>query len=169
MASLKELVKRSNELEELLYESGGEITEAIEAQLAEMQEKLPTKIDNYAVVIERAEMQVEFLKSKIEALNSIRKGLESLSDRLKENLKDAAKQMNVPYLEGQEYKITVARSKPKVDVTDMSLLTDEYLEKVVTYKVNKEKISEALKNGEQVHGARLIEGYSIRIKPMVKG
>lgn len=169
MTTLKDLVKTSNELEESLYESGGELTPELEAQLTELKDKLPTKIDNYAVIIERAEMQAEYLKAKADKLNAIRKGLDTLVDRLKENLKEAAQTMDVQALEGSEYKVSVSRTKPKVDVTDMSLLTDEYLERVVTFKVNKEKISEALKAGQQVHGARLLESYSVRIKPLVKG
>lgn len=169
MSTLKNLIKISNDIEESLYESGGEITPEIETQLAELTQKLPTKIDNYAVIIERAQVQAEYLKAKAEHLNSIRKGLESLVERLKDSLKEAAQTLEVSQLEGSEYKVVISRTKPKVDLVDETILGDEFLERVITFKANKEKISKALQEGQQVAGARLLESYSVRIKPNVKG
>ena len=52
MATLFQLTERASQIEEALYETGGEITPEIEALMTETAAELPAKVDNYNALIQ---------------------------------------------------------------------------------------------------------------------
>ena len=163
MSTLLQLVKTSNEITETLYESGGELTPQLEDNLKQLEVSLEAKVDAYVAIIERSDKEIEFLEHKIKQLQSVKKGLSTLKDHLKDRLKLASRELEKPVLEGIESKVTVSPSKPSVIIADESQLTDKYLEKVVTYKPLKDIILTDLNQGIEVPGVKLEQGYSLRI------
>ena len=53
MATLFQLTERASQIEEALYETGGEITPEIEALMTETAAELPAKVDNYNALIQK--------------------------------------------------------------------------------------------------------------------
>ena len=49
------------------------------------------------------------------------------------------------------------------EIFDESLIDKKFIETVITEKISKEKIKKALKAGEEVQGARLVENKNLKI------
>lgn len=158
--TLRDLVKSSQSIVEALIESGGELSPEMEAQLQNLEINLPAKIDAYASVMERMEMEEEYWKQKAEVLRSVAKGCSNVRERLKESLKYAAQSINATELIGNDVRFKISNSKPKL-VLD-GPIDPAYVIQVTTTEVDKKRIEEDLKIGVPVEGARLVETKSIR-------
>ena len=58
----------------------------------------------------------------------------------------------------------IQKNPPKVVIFDEQDLPAKFVEIVQTQRINKVAIKEALKAGESVDGARIDQGFSLRIK-----
>ena len=159
--TLRELVQSSQSIVEALIESGGELTPEMDAQLQNLEVNLPAKIDGYASIMDRMEMEEAYWKAKAETLRSVAKGCANVRERLKESLKYAAQQMSASELVGNDVKFKISNSKPRL-IVDETLLDDAYKMHVTTIEVDKKKIEEDLKIGVPVVGAHLSPTHSIR-------
>ena len=98
-----------------------------------------------------------------------KKDKQSFADRQKaaENKAESLKKYLANYLAGQKFstpKVAISfRKTSSVNVTDMSLLSIEYL-KFADPTPDKTAIKNAIKAGASVAGAEIVEGQSISIK-----
>ena len=160
--ALQLIVNEVAQLEQMLIESGGEITPEIENMLAVKDVQLPEKIDGYYSIIERFELIQDFYKQKADAMSRLAKAASQVSDRCKDNLKLAMQELNVDELKGQDYRFKLSPSNPSVIIPDESLLDQSYtITKTVT-SIDKKRILEDLKLAVKVMGARLEENFSLR-------
>lgn len=61
--------------------------------------------------------------------------------------------------------LTIAKNPASIDVYDENLITDEYKKEKITVSIDKTAIKNAIKEGKEIQGARLIEDKtSLRIK-----
>lgn len=159
--SLLALVSESQNMTKLLIESGGVLTAEMEAALANVEVKLPAKIDAYASVLERMEMEEEFWKAKAKQYQAIAKGCSNVRDRLKDALKLAAENLQTDELVGIEMRFKVTNTNPKLMV-DQQLLSEDYLTRTVSFEPNNELIREELRAGKEVPGAWFSPSKSLR-------
>ena len=73
MKPLAAIVNESNQIEAMLLESQGEITEAIEAALAVRDLELTEKIDGYSYILDRFSARESHYKEKAEFFSRISK------------------------------------------------------------------------------------------------
>ena len=118
------------------------------------------KIENIALWIKNLTSESEALKAEEKAFNERRKATENKAESLKRYLDSA--------LKGRKFSTTkVAISYHKstsVDVLDVEKLPEAYRKTVTTVSADKTAISAALKAGELVDGATLIEKNNLSIK-----
>lgn len=151
-----------------LYEIDAAILDCIDAETGEvvdadklndLQMEREKKVEAVALWIKDLTAEAAALKAEKQAFSERQAAAEKKAESLRKWLSDA--------LAGQKFKTTrVAvsfRKTESVDVPDVWALGDEYL-KFADPTPDKQKIKAALKAGEAVTGAALVEGQSMTIK-----
>lgn len=148
-------------INELLEESGGELTPEIEEALMLNAENFEIKADGYIESISRYKALAEAADVRIKEMQRIKKTAENIEKRLKERLLQAMMVMEVDKMEIGLRKLSF-RNSTAVSITDETHIPAEFI--IVETKVDKMKIKDALKNGEIIPGAELVNNRSIQIR-----
>lgn len=148
-------------INELLEESGGELTPEIEEALILNEENFLTKSEGYIESIARYKALAEAADVRIKEMQRIKKTAENIEKRLKERLQHAMVVMGHDKVDVGLRKLSL-RSSTSVSITNEDAIPAEYI--IVETKVDKMKIKEALKNGVAIDGAELVHNTSIQIR-----
>jgi ribosomal protein S8 len=148
-------------INELLEESGGELTPEIEEALILNEENFLTKSEGYIESIARYKALAEAADVRIKEMQRIKKTAENIEKRLKERLQHAMVVMGHDKVDVGLRKLSL-RSSTVVSITNEVAIPAEYI--IVETKVDKMKIKEALKNGVVIDGAELVTNKSIQIR-----
>ena len=160
--SLVEIVNQSRDIEQHLLENGGELTPEIEAMLALTDIQLPSKIDQYAYLLDRMSLIQDYYKQQAEKYAKFSKAAAQVQLRCKDNLHFAMAALNLREIEGFENKFKLVKSPPSVVIDDEHALDEKYKSTEIVIKVNKKMIADDLKSGVDVVGAHTEQGESIR-------
>lgn len=148
-------------INELLEESGGELTPEIEEALMLNAENFEIKADGYIESISRYKALAEAADVRIKEMQRIKKTSENIEKRLKERLLQAMMVMEVDKMEIGLRKLSI-RNTSAVNITDETHIPAEYI--IIEQKYDKTRIKDALKNGEIIPGAELLTNKSIQIR-----
>ena len=159
--NLYEITREALDLASLLETE--ELTPELEAALVINQEQLQAKAGNYAKVIANIQSDADAIDTEIKRLKSMKESKERAIDRLKDAVKNAMLVSNIDKIESPLFKLALRRSE-SVEVDLLEALPSEFrnIKNVVT--ADKVAIKEAIKRGENVIGARLIENFNLQIK-----
>ena len=89
-------------------------------------------------------------------------GIENRLDKFKAYIKNAMITNNIEKIDTNLGSIKFTKST-STEIYDESLIDKKFIETVTTEKISKEKIKKALKSGEEVQGARLVENKNLKI------
>ena len=153
--------------EEALYLSTLLETEELTAELEEAlhinQFQLQEKVGNYAKVIANYQAESDAIDQEIKRLKAMKDSREKKIEWLKESVKKAMLVSGIEKLESVLFKISVRRSEAvEVDLVEALPNAFQNVKNVVT--ADKVAIKEAIKRGENVTGARLVENFNLQIK-----
>lgn len=148
-------------INELLEESGGELTPEIEEALMLNAENFEIKADGYIESISRYKALAEAADVRIKEMQRIKKTSENIEKRLKERLLQAMMVMDVDKMEIGLRKLSI-RNTTAVNITDEAHIPAEYI--IIEQKFDKTRIKDALKSGDVIPGAELITNKSIQIR-----
>lgn len=148
-------------INELLEESGGELTPEIEEALILNAENFEIKADGYIESISRYKALAEAADVRIKEMQRIKKTSENIEKRLKERLLQAMMVMGVDKMELGLRKLSI-RNTSAVNITDEAHIPAEYI--IIEQKYDKTRLKDALKNGETIPGAELVTNKSIQIR-----
>lgn len=118
------------------------------------------KVENYIKVIKNSEADIEARKNEIKRLTELNRADERKNERMKEVLKESMTLTGHERVDTTLFKVSFRKSKA-VEVEDL-LLPESY--KVATWKPDKKRIKEDLKNGLEILGAKLVENQNLIIK-----
>ena len=118
------------------------------------------KVENYIKVIKNTEADMEARKNEIKRLTELNRADERKNERLKEALKDSMALTGHERVDTPLFKVSFRKSEA-VEVDDL-LLPEAY--KVATYKPDKKRLKEDLKNGLEILGAELVERKNLSIR-----
>ena len=118
------------------------------------------KVENYIKVIKNIESDVEARKAEIKRLTELNKADERKNDRLKEILKESMNLTGHERVDTPLFKVSFRKSQA-VEV-DETALPEAY--KVATWKPDKKRLKEDLKNGLEIIGASLVERKNLSIR-----
>lgn len=151
------LYEIDNEIMSCVDMETGEIIDA--EKLDQLQMDRERKIENIALWIKNLISDAEALKAEKQAFTDRQKAAENKAASLKKYLSD--------YLAGKKYKsakVSVSfRKSEAVNILDMSQIPEQYL-KIAEPTADKTGIKNALKAGEVIAGAELVENQNIQIK-----
>lgn len=161
MAKLYELANNYRNLTELIDREDVE-QDLIQNALKECQGDIEEKVDNIIKLIKNTESDIEGYKVEEKRLNARRKSLENTVTSLKNYLDSNLKALNLREVKTKLFSCKYQKSKASVEVLDQEVIPREFI--VTEEKVDKKKLYEALKAGQEVEGASLKENESLRIK-----
>lgn len=103
------------------------------------------------------EAEIKAIKEEIKRLKEYADKKEKRIERIKSNVKDALENLGIQKLETPIGTMSIAKNPPSVEIYDESLIPKEYKKEKVVIDIDKAAIKDALKNGKNVQGAKLIE------------
>ena len=160
--SLQQLEQSWLELQSILNEQNGEIIEEQEKEFDHLSEAICLKKDSYIYVRENLKSQIEQGKFWIKKFQDKVKSLERHDAQLTQRLLDNMIAMNENVFEGELGKIRRQKSV-SVNIINEDAVPDDFKEVVLTTKISKTDIKNALKEGKEIPGAELVESEHIRI------
>lgn len=165
--NLLQLVKETNELEQRLIESGGELTPELESKLLVTAQELPKKVDSYNHIFNQLEARAEAFKKQADEYYTAAKTLENTVERIKGYIKSVCRDSGQSVLIGENVKFTITDSAPKLVIENASELPDSYKMQVVKIEPDKELIKNDLLTMavSEIPGAKLVPGKTLRIYP----
>lgn len=152
-----------------LYEINQEILNCVDLETGEiideqafeaLQMERNEKLENIALWVKNLTSEAEALKAEEKAFYDRRKAAEKKAESLKRYL--------AQQLKGQKFTTTRTsvsfRKSSSVEVLDIDKLPTEYRKEVHTFVADKTEISKALKAGQEVDGAVLVQSINLQIK-----
>lgn len=167
---MQTLYEISNELREVYnkLENGegidletGELSPELVNALEVSQANLQAKGVDIGYVIKSFDDEIELYDREIKRLTERKQALKNAQERVKNNLKTAMEEFGIVEIKGQTLKISFRKSE-SVEVENVDLLDDKF--KRVKVEADKTAIKQALKSGEEVKGARLVENKNLQIR-----
>ena len=161
MANLYEITREALELASLLETD--ELTPELEAALLINQDQLQSKAGNYAKVIANIQSDSDAIDAEIKRLKSMKDTKDRAVNRLKESLREAMMVSGIDKIESPLFKLSLRRSEA-VEVDVVEALPNDFVTRKVVVTADKVSIKEAIKRGENITGARIIENFNLQIK-----
>ena len=175
METLFNLSLQMQQIEDALYEAGGEFTPEIESALAETKESMMAKVDNYYAIIGKFKATQKAAAEEIQNLQKIKKVAENAETRIKEHLLEIMGTFGIERLESNLHKIYRRRSEKMVtneykmlagyqrQIEELKTKLPEYV--TVEVKINKTLLKQYEKEtGILPAGAEMIENYTLTVK-----
>lgn len=111
------------------------------------------------------ELAISTYKDEEKRLAERRKVLENKLDRYKEYVKKNMEQMGLQKIETPLGVLSICKTPASVEIIDESMIPNEYKIQKIVESVDKKAIKEAIQNGENIQGVKLVEDKtSLRIK-----
>lgn len=155
---------------ELIREQGinaetGEITED-KNQITIWEEEIKTdlinKSQNLIAVIRNQDLTIDAIDKEIERLNKLKDIRKKNLTRFKDYIKNTMLNTGIEKIETPLGKISLTKST-STEIFDEKLIDKKFIEIETKEKISKTKIKEAIKAGEEVQGARLVENRNLKI------
>jgi hypothetical protein len=166
MTHLYELVQHHSNLLQLFENiEGDEIDkESIDALMLQMSGEIKDKSVSIAAIIKNAEHHSAGLKQAEVAIRERRLKAEKNIEKLKMYLLSNMKKANIFKIKSDFFDISIKNNPPKLDIYCDNLIPSKYLERKEIVEINRSKLKEDIKNGEEVQGAKLIQEQRLDIK-----
>ena len=139
----------------------GEVDPEVQNALMVTQQNLQTKAIDIGYVIKSFDDEIEIYEREIKRLSEIKDQMKKRKEWLKTNLSNAMQEFGVVELKGKTLKLSFRKSE-SVEIDDIDALDDRF--KRIKIEPDKTAIKTALKIGEKVEGARLVENQNLQIK-----
>lgn len=159
--NLYEITREAMELASLLETE--ELTPELEQALIINQDQLQAKANNYAKVIVNIQSDADAIDAEIKRLKAMKESKERAITRLKESVKNAMLVSSIEKIESPLFKLSIRKSEA-VEVDMLEGLPSEFINIKNVVTPDKIAIKEAIKRGEFVLGARLVDNFNLQIK-----
>jgi len=161
--SLFDLNKIFNQFMELVARREGEISEEEETALVTLEQSLITKADSCAFVLDKLEAEADFYKAQAERLMQFSRTCSNARERLKTRITEAVKISPDKYIRGDLISFQLKKNPPSLVVHDESKIPEKFIDTVITRKVDKAAIKQAIKQGEIIEGCEMVQGESLSV------
>lgn len=165
MANLYELTESMRTIWTLMEE--GNLDDSVLAEVFDnTEEELSIKLEGYCKFIKNLESDVSGLKAEEKRLAEKRKTLENTIERSKRAMENALIVSGEKKMSCGTFTVSIQKNPEKVvmDESYIENIPEEWL-KIPEPEIDRAKIKEALKNGENLEGiAHLEQSESLRIK-----
>lgn len=161
--NLYEITEEFNKLNEMLSESGGELTEEIENLEFYIQNLLTTKTDGMVYYVNSLEDDIEKADKHIARLQAYKKIRKNAISTLKNYTADCMTKLGKKKLKGEINEISISKPRKVVKITDPDKIPVHLLN--TTVNPNLTEIKKVLDLGVEIKGAELVNAKtSVKFK-----
>lgn len=160
--NLFHIQQRYLDLMRLIQEAEGEITPEIDQALAISQTELQEAAINIGFVIKNLDYNEDVVAREIERLTDLKHKITKGKELLKNRLSQSMQLFGIERIDSPTLQLSFRKSVA-VEISDEMEIPAAYFNQPLP-KPDKTKIKEAIKAGEQVPGAELIERKNLQIK-----
>lgn len=157
MASLYQLNNAYAQLQQMIEDG----QEGLEDTLDSITDAVEEKLEAYAMVIKNIESDVQGIKSEEKRLAERRKVMENGVVRMKQAIAETLQNSGQDKVKTEKFTFSWRKSS-KVEVSNIDSLPQQYVK--VERTISRSELAKALKAGEQIEGAQLIENQSLSIR-----
>jgi len=161
--SLLLIVNEAMDLERILVESGGEVSESLEKMLAVNSAELAIKADGYVEIIERFDSLKDHYKKRAEFYSKIASQCGNAVTRLEDNIKFAMQELGVDEIKGIDMRFKMSPTSGSLAILDPEMVPVEFKSEKVETVIDKKALKEALNSGKNIPGAEIITSHSLRV------
>lgn len=162
MSTLYELSNAYNEFMRIAEESDLDADVVVDT-LESIVEPINDKVESIAKLIKHYEGLAEQQEKEAKRLSERAKRNANCASELKSYVANCLSQANIDKVEGKLFTWSFRRST-SVYVDNLEELPKEYVRETVSVSADKKLIGDALKNGIEIKGAKLIENRNIQLK-----
>ncbi len=162
MSSLYVIGEKFKDLKEL-FENDIIDEQTYEDTLSCLECEIEEKAENYCKIIAGWQGDIEAVKVELDRLNNLKKRYEGNIQKLKDNLLMTMENQGRQDLKAGLYSVKIKVNPPSVNIIDEKLIPKTYFIQKPA-ELSKKLISEAIKNGDSVAGAELVQKTSLQIK-----
>jgi seryl-tRNA synthetase len=161
MANLYEITKEYLEIQQILETE--ELTTELNEALILSQSQLQSKGGGYAKIMANKQANVDGATAEMKRLKGYIDQEQKKIDRLKNALLQSMLLTGTEKLESDFWRLSVRRSEA-VEVDIVEALPSQFINIKNVVTADKVAIKEAIKRGENITGARIIENFNLQIK-----
>jgi hypothetical protein len=161
--SIYQIEQSYNQLAEQLIDNDGELTTELAEQLAITEEQLQNKSVAYSFVIKQMDADIDIIDAEIKRLQAAKKQREKATEYLKDRIKHAMDLFSIDEIKTPLVKINFRKSE-SVEVDDVNSLPYAYKTVKVVETADKVAIKEAIKNGADIIGCRVVTNKNLQIR-----
>jgi seryl-tRNA synthetase len=159
--NLYQITKDYLEIQQILETE--ELTPELQQALMLSQKQLQTKGGGYAKIMANKQSNVDGATAEMKRIKAYIEQEQKQIDRLKNALLQSMVLTGTDKLECDFFRFSVRRSEA-VEVDLLEALPANYVTEKTTKSADKVAIKEAIKRGENITGARIIENFNLQIK-----
>lgn len=138
--------------------------EAVNDTLEGLSGELEDKAINVAKFLRNMEAMAKAIKDAETEMVKRRKSLESRVTWMKSYLKGSMEHTGITRIECPFFKISIQNNPASISILNEEAIPEEYKAQVISWRIDKTAIKNAIKGGETVPGATLINGTRLAIK-----
>ena len=158
MATLYELTDQYKMLQNFIEENN---VEGFELALSQIKGEIGEKLEGYAMVLKNIESDITGIKSEEKRLADRRKSMESNIARIKENVTDTLLTVEGNRVKTEKFTFSFRKST-SVQIENDAVIPPQFIK--VEKTISRSDLAKALKAGEQIEGAQLVENQSLSIR-----
>ncbi|MDM5229661.1 siphovirus Gp157 family protein [Lysinibacillus pakistanensis] len=158
MATLYELTDQYKMLQNFIEENN---VEGFELALSQIKGEIGEKLEGYAMVLKNIESDITGIKTEEKRLADRRKVMESNLTRIKENMADALLTVEGNRVKTEKFTFSFRKST-SVQINNDAAIPPQFIK--VEKTISRADLAKALKAGEQIEGAQLVENQSLSIR-----
>lgn len=137
--------------------------ETIENTLAPLHSDIKKKSINIAAYIKNLECEIDLMSEYIKRMVEKKKTRQNQIDNIKNYLRFNMEKTGINKIVSTEFNISLGEDDIKTEIFNDELLSIDYCRKIEKWEPDKIKIKEALLEGKEVDGARLIRTSRLTI------
>lgn len=169
--TLWQLTEQGSKLEEMIENSinwsTGEVDENYD-KLTDLKDEINalvvSKGKDLIYVLRKQDNYAEAIDEEIKRLQALKKSYAKKKENLSNYIKMCMIANNIKAIETPVGKLSVVNNAESVEIYDESLIDKKFIKTKVEETISKTDIKNAIKNGEEVQGARLVRNTRLAIK-----
>lgn len=126
---------------------------------------LEQKAVSVACFVRNLEATAEQIKLAEDAMAKRRKAIQARADHVRKYLMDNMERCGISKIDSPYFNLAIRDNPESVDIDQPELIPQDYMREIpATYQPDKPLIKQAIKDGHDVPGARLVRGKRLDIK-----
>ena len=136
----------------------------MDVYLDELGQQEADKVDGFGQFLRLQTARAEAMREEVMRLYNAARCIENRLERLKLYYVGVLRVNNLQRVSGNVYTLSIRKAERVEVPANVSGLGEAFVRRKVKVEPDKKAIGDALKAGQEVHGCRIVESYSLQVK-----